>query len=111
MVLGVPHAADRTDSRRGNAGCIRGDIAAAQVGKLGNDIVSFTWCSKAFPAKPQIEGQAGSDLPVVLSESRVIVSGVVAVSVGLVGGGNARVNGRFHKVRVIAREIRVRYLF
>ncbi len=36
------------------------------------------------------------------------MSGVVTVSAGLVGGGLARVNRSFLKVRVIAREIRVK---
>src|SRR5712691_2928607 len=69
--------------------------------------MSFARSAKAFPSESQIESQAGSDLPVILSERGVIVSSVVTVGVGLVGSGNPRVNGRFLKVRVIAREIRV----
>src|SRR6266566_1558764 len=91
-----------------NTGPIRGDIAPAQVSKLRDNPVNLARCAKTFPAKPQVDGQAACDFPVILSEHGVVMSGVVAVSTGFVGRGNARVNRRFLKVRVIAREIRVK---
>src|SRR2546429_8581375 len=108
MVLRLPHAADRIYSRSPNTGPIRGDIAPAQVSKLRDNPVNLARCAKTFPAKPQVDGQAACDFPVILSEHGVVMSGVVAVNTGVVWGGDGRGNRQFPKVRGIAPENRVK---
>src|SRR2546429_8107685 len=99
MVLRLPHAADRIYSRSPNTGPVRGDIAPAQVSKLRDNPVNLARCAKTFPAKPQVDGQAACDFPVILSEHGVVMSGVVAVNTGVLWGGHGRGDRRFPPAR------------
>ncbi len=108
MISRFPHAADRTDARVGDTSAVKDTAASvAEVCKLRQDTVSFARSAKPLPAKSEVEGQPRGDIPVVLNERGVVVVGVVAVSVCLVGGGNAGVYGCLLKIGVIAREIGV----
>src|SRR5262249_16678074 len=107
LVVGLPHAAGGADSGRGDASRVMSNVAAGQVSKLCHDPVILGRRPKAFPAEPQIESQTGSDLPIVLTEHRVIVCRVMTVGISLVGGRNTGVNGRFFKPWVVFGEIRV----
>ena len=103
MVLRFPHAVDRAHPCRRDAGRIKD--AAIQICKLRDIPVNLARRAKPLPAKPEIQGQAAGSFPVILSEHGIIMTGVVAVSVGLIGSGNARVNGCFLKPRVIVGEV------
>src|SRR5256884_818104 len=88
-------SSDLIYSRSPNTGPIRGDIAPAQVSKLRDNPVNLARCAKTFPAKPQVDGQAACDFPVILSEHGVVMSGVVAGKTRFFWGGEARGQRRF----------------
>ena len=84
---------------------VRRDIATADIGELSQNAVVLAWSAETFPAKSEIESQAGSHFPVVHSEHGVVVGGVMAIRVRF--SAAPRVNRRLHKIGIIPRKISV----
>src|SRR5205814_3442743 len=81
MILRVPHTRDGPYPGGRDTGAVQ-NVAASQVRKLRQNAMDFARRAVTVPAYPEVQGELGSDLPVVLNEPAVVVIVVVAISVG-----------------------------
>src|SRR5205085_9612003 len=68
--------------------------------------MDFARRAVTVPAYPEVQGELGSDLPVVLNEPAVVVIVVVAISVGF--RSRRRVNRGFLKIGIVIGKVAVR---